>query len=189
MECDLHRTNPSQARDHNRMIYLMHHPNKPETLSAIQHWSAARTLHHIVSSRAAHTHATQVAAPLSLAVQVDDDWRDIDRGSITDDLWLQGIYERWLSGESDAAFVGGDTFASVYQRVQLALYRLPADQKTLVISHGDLIRSVIPYLCVNAAALQVRDALAPGAFVTLERYDARRFVCWSWNKTDHLPNS
>ena len=168
------------------MLFRSRETSDATTLDAVQHWLTMKQVQAIVSSPAATNGANALAQRLGLDVQIDDAWRDIDRGSITDDLWLQGIYERWTQGDRDAAFVGGDRFADVLRRLQIALHRLPEDDKTLIVSHNDLIHSIIPYLCVNAAALQMRDPLTPGGFVILERYDARRFICWSWNLVDHL---
>jgi broad specificity phosphatase PhoE len=168
------------------VIYLMRETTDAQALSAVQHWLSQKPIQAIVASPAAVDGARRLADYLDLTLQIDDAWRDIDQGSITDDLWLRAILERWKQGERDAAFVGGDRFADVLRRLQIALHRLSPDAKTLVVSHNDLIHSLVPYLCVNAAALQMRDPLTPGGFVILERYDTRRFICWSWNLVDHL---
>ncbi|HRF99397.1 MAG TPA: hypothetical protein PLZ51_29490 [Aggregatilineales bacterium] len=57
---------------------------------------------------------------------------------------------------------------------------------TVLVTHGGITRAVLPYLCVNAAALQRVEMMAHGGMVVLSPYDMGRFVCESWNITEHL---
>lgn len=124
---------------------------------------------------------------------LDDDLQEVDCGSLEGQSnrdgwgkWL-GVYQRWLSAEWEASFPNGETFKQGYDRLLRALMRV-ADSPTPValVTHGGITRAVIPYLCVNAAAMQRLDMMVHGAITVLTPYDSGRFVCESWNITEHL---
>ena len=171
------------------MIYVMCQTDaNTRALDNALTWLADKEIGRVHCSPTSDAQASARAASrvLDAAMTLDDDLREIDFGSVTDALWRQGIFERWMQGEADAAFAGGERFSHAYRRFAEALGRVPAQVPALLITHGAIVRSVLPYLCVNAAALQVRDPLAQGGFVVLERYDAERYICRSWNLVEHL---
>jgi probable phosphoglycerate mutase len=141
--------------------------------------------------------AQQTAAIIGevLGVEPSDDvdLAEMDCGELegrTDnDAWQawSGIFARWLRAEWDAAFPGGETYRDAYERLHRTLNR-SAEQRgvTLLVTHGGITRAVIPYLCVNAAALQRVESLGNTGMILLEPYDPGRFACESWNLVDHL---
>jgi broad specificity phosphatase PhoE len=97
------------------------------------------------------------------------------------------VYRRWKAHDLEAAFPGGETYATAKARMQRALDRAAARPgDVLLVTHGGITRTVLPYLCVNAAALQRAEDLGNTAFIVLEPYDPGRFVCLSWNLAEHL---
>ena len=130
---------------------------------------------------------------LGLAVELDDDLREMDCGDLEDrtdaDAWEAWavIYRRWKAHDLEAAFPGGETYANARMRLMRALEWAAAQPgDVLLVTHGGITRTVLPYLCVNAAALQQVETLDNTGLVVLEPYDAGRYVCVSWNLAEHL---
>ncbi len=96
------------------------------------------------------------------------------------------VYERWLAGDWDAEFPGGETYRQAFERFNRALGRIGAEETALLVTHGGIVCSVVPYLCVNAAALQGPRVLDNTGFVVLETYDVSRYICRAWNLVEHL---
>lgn len=125
--------------------------------------------------------------------ELDDDLQELHCGSLEGQSnrdgwgrWLE-IYGRWMAGEWEAGFPDGETFKEAYDRLLRALMRaVQYPTNTALITHGGVTRAVLPYLCVNAAALQRAEMMAHGGVIVLEPYDTGRFVCESWNITEHL---
>ncbi|MFW5709022.1 MAG: histidine phosphatase family protein, partial [Chloroflexota bacterium] len=67
-----------------------------------------------------------------------------------------------------------------------ALVQERSDQGVLLVTHGGLIRAIVPYLCVNAAALQRVATPGNAGLIILEPYDRSRFICRAWNIIEHL---
>lgn len=137
--------------------------------------------------------AAAIAPAFGLTPLLDDDLREFDCGDLdqrTDDAareQFHQIYERWLKADWQARFPGGEAYAEGCARFSRALHRA-AEQgaTTLLVTHGGIIRTIVPYLCVNAAALQRVSIPDNAAFVVLEPYDAERYICKAWNWRDHL---
>lgn len=123
---------------------------------------------------------------------IDHDLREMDCGNLegrTDEdawnLWKQ-VTARWRVGQWEAAFPGGETLQTAFDRLRRVLLRCAQDENTLLVTHGGICIFVLPYLCVNAAALQGSLALDNTGIIELDYYDSHRFVCEAWNKTEHL---
>ena len=124
---------------------------------------------------------------MDLVPKLDDDLREIDGGDYdfkTDDQswreWRE-IYTRWKQGDMSASFPGGESYQQGYDRFLRALLRCDADKNTVLVAHAGIIRTVVPYLCVNAAALQNIKAPHNCGVVVLHYYDANRFECEAWD--------
>lgn len=134
-----------------------------------------------------------VGSALELPVQVDDALREMDCGDLEGrldaaawDAWA-AVYERWKAHDLTAAFPGGETYAQAIARFQNVLARAAAAPgSVLLVTHGGITRTVLPYLCVNAAALQRASDIDNTGFVLLEPYDPGRYVCAAWNVAEHL---
>lgn len=99
--------------------------------------------------------------------------------------WQQ-IFDRWLAAEWDATFPGGESYRDAHTRLSAVLEKALPHENTLMVTHGGITRAVIPYLCVNAAALQRVKVIKNTAFITLEHYDPGRYACRAWNLAEHL---
>lgn len=158
-------------------------------------WLASKNIVHIHASPFHRTRQTAaiIAALIGGAVEVNDDLREMDcgdlEGRIDEDAWDEwmAVARRWRGGEWQAGFRGGENLRTAHDRFKRALTGLPAEN-TLLVTHGGITTHVIPYLCVNAAALQRVNYLDYTGFIVLEPYDAERFICESWNRVEHLPN-
>lgn len=158
-------------------------------------WFAGKDIARI---RVSPFHRTQqtaafVAEALHVAPEIDDDLREMDCGQFEgrtgEAAWEEWgvIYEQWLQGNRRASFPGGETFGNALDRLQRALLACPADgRSTLLVTHGGVTRTTIPYLCVNAAALQRITTLNFTGIIVLEPYGDGRFICESWNLAEHL---
>jgi probable phosphoglycerate mutase len=137
--------------------------------------------------------ADLIGKEIGLSYTLDNDLQEIHCGSLegqsTRDGWGQWlqIYQRWMAAEWDAGYPDGETFQQAYDRLLRCLMTISQDNiPTALVTHGGITRAVLPYLCVNAAALQRVEMMAHGGMVVLSPYDTGRFVCESWNITEHL---
>jgi|FLYN01.1.fsa_nt_gi probable phosphoglycerate mutase len=103
------------------------------------------------------------------------------------DAW-RGVFRRWLACEWEAAFPGGESLRHAFERFNRSLAQIGKDETALLVTHGAITCSIVPYLCVNAAALQRTSGLDLDntGFVVLETYDASRYICRAWNLVEHL---
>lgn len=137
--------------------------------------------------------ATLIGKEIGLTHTLDDDLQEVDCGSLEGQSnrdgwgqWLQ-IYQQWLTADWEAGFPNGETFKQAYDRILRALMRAThSPTPAVLVTHGGVTRAVIPYLCVNAAAMQRLDMMVHGGITILTPYDTGRFVCESWNITEHL---
>jgi len=100
-------------------------------------------------------------------------------------IWTQ-VYERWCLFDLDSRFPEGESYGEAVTRFKRALRQFPSDDNVLLVTHGGITRSVIPPLCVNAAALQRVDHLDNTGMIVLEHYDSDRYSCSAWNLAEHL---
>lgn len=133
-----------------------------------------------------------IAERLGLNAQMDDDLREMDCGSLegrTDEagwaLW-RAVYDRWNARDWAATFPDGESYRQAFDRFTRALARVRPDETALFVTHGSVTITVVPYVCVNAAALQGERRLDNTGFVILEPYGDGRFICRAWNAVDHL---
>lgn len=158
-------------------------------------WLADKGIRQIMAShfeRAQET-AAIIGEWLRLPVNEDPDLGEMDCGSLdwrTDDEgWaiFTGVYERWLSHDLDARYPDGESLREGFARLARALDAAAKhDENTLIVTHGGITRTVVPYLCVNAAALQRVKHLDNTGIITLEPYDEGRYSCTAWNLLAHL---
>jgi broad specificity phosphatase PhoE len=152
---------------------------------------AIKVIRHSPFYRAEQT-AHIIGESLGIVLQVDDDLREMDCGNLEsrsdDEAWSiwADVFKRWLAHDTRATFPGGESYANGLERFSRALDHTDDSVNVLLVTHGGITRTVVPYLCVNAAALQRTDNLANTGMVVLERYDPGRYVCISWNLAEHL---
>jgi probable phosphoglycerate mutase len=110
-------------------------------------------------------------------------------GRTDEEAWTtwRGVWTRWKKAEHGATFPGGESYGQAHERYSRVIHDTEPDEHTLLVTHGGITICVLPYLCVNAAALQGDLALDNTGLVVLERYDEiGRYICRSWNLTEHL---
>jgi broad specificity phosphatase PhoE len=98
----------------------------------------------------------------------------------------RAIYERWQQRDWKAAYPGGESYQQGFDRFNCCLMSVKADETALLVTHGGITTTVVPYLCVNAAALQGNRKLDHTGMIVLEPYGDGRYICRAWNQTDHL---
>lgn len=132
-----------------------------------------------------------VGAALGITPIPDDDLCEMDCGDLewrTDEeswkIWAD-VYLRWRTFDLEARFPGGESYGEAVARFSRALSQ-PADGSVLLVTHGGVSVSVLPPLCVNAAAMQMVEHLANTGIIILEHYDSDRYSCSAWNLTEHL---
>ena len=165
-------------------------------------WLADKGITHIRHSpfHRAQQSAEIVGAALGLSIIEDRDLCEMNSGDLhgrsDEEAWdiFMSVFVRWLQADPDARYPGGESWAEGNERMKRALAAVPRDSTTLLVTHGGIVESVIPYLCVNAAALQRTGEFFHTAFAVLEPYDegslvgamSERYNCLSWNLHDHL---
>jgi broad specificity phosphatase PhoE len=155
-------------------------------------WLAAKgvtQVYHSPFHRAAQT-GEIIAKHLGVTPVSIDSLREIDGGELEgrsdEEAWLAWVtvYRRWLVGEWEAQFPGGESYRQGFERY--AGFLRGVGENAVVVTHGGITCSVLPYLCVNAAALQGERLLDYTGIIALERYDSGRFICRAWNSLEHL---
>ncbi len=125
--------------------------------------------------------------PVADADLCEMDCGELD-GKTSDEAWevWGGVYRRWLMHDLDAAFPGGESYRQARERLTRALAKAVLNEAALLVTHGGIITTVVPTLCVNAAALQDVQSVENTGCVVLETYDADRYSCVAWNLIDHF---
>ena len=157
-------------------------------------WLSDKNIARIYASpfdRAQQT-AQIVAEHLGLQIETLDGLAENDCGDLEgrDDqeawkAWVR-VFDRWIKGEWEARYPEGESFREAYDRLLGALLTAKSDENTLMVTHGGITRAVLPYLCVNAAALQRVEGLVNTGLILLEPYDLGRFECVAWGLEEHL---
>ncbi len=139
----------------------------------------------------AYQTAAIIGAVLDVVPVVDEGLSEMNCGNLegrSDDtaweIWAE-VYRRWCLYEVDARFPGGESYGEAAQRVRQVLERC-AQTTTLLITHGGIMRSVIPPLCIQSPALLRLERLVHTSLIVLEPCDADKYNCSAWNLIDHL---
>ncbi len=157
-------------------------------------WLKDKSIDRILASafhRAEQT-ATIIADHLDLKVTIDARLGEMDcgdfEGKSDKESWKQWskIYNRWKQGDFGARYHGGESYREGYDRLSACLREINPDENMVLVSHGGITRTVIPYLCVNAAALQRVEHLSNTGMILLEPYGDGRFICEGWDLKEHL---
>lgn len=157
-------------------------------------WLSGKGITRIMSSPFARAQQTAgvIGEQLNLVPQVDTGLSEMDCGDLDgradDEAWefFLSIFDRWKTGDWDARYPGGETYRQGYDRYTRVLHSIRSDETVLLVTHGGITISVIPYLCVNAAALQGVNHLSNTGIVILEPYGDGRYICRAWDLTEHL---
>lgn len=115
---------------------------------------AGETWTRIVSSPLlrARAAAERIGLASGLAVEIDDDWREIDLGdwdgqtfaALRSEPRIAALLDRFYADPESAAPPGGETWHDLASRVRRALGRLAASpERALVLAHGGSIRTAL----------------------------------------------
>lgn len=157
-------------------------------------WLQDKAVQQIIISPQAHAQKTAqiIGKVIGIEPTIDPALCEADCGNLSgqadETSWAQwrSLRQRWHQGEADARFPEGESLRDAFTRFAEVLHALPADQNPVIITHGEISRSVVPLLCVNAAALQRINILSHTGFTTLERYGTSRYICKAWDLNAHL---
>lgn len=156
-------------------------------------WLQGRGITHVRASpfhRAQQT-AAIVAQALGLPVVTDKGLAEMHCGSLEgrndEAAWQEwfAVYERWKAHDLEAAFAGGESFGEAVTRFQQTLAGVPVGSTALLVTHGGITRTVVPYIAELSDELLRRGDLANTGVAVLE-YADDCYRCSSWNVIDHL---
>ena len=141
---------------------------------------SCRAIAAIVSSpvqRAQET-AAPIAARLGLAVRVEPDFAEIDCGEWTgasfESLHAQPAWRAWNRFRSTARVPQGETMLAVQARAVSGLCRLAAafpEDEVVVVSHGDIIKSLLAHFLGTPLDLLRRIEIGPASTSRRVRYE------------------
>ncbi len=133
-----------------------------------------------------------IGRQLGLTPASTDGLREMDcgdfEGRTDDEAWEEFglVFKGWMEGDKRATYPGGESYQQGFMRYSSVLSQMQRHETPLLVTHGGITISVLPYLCVNAAALQGDRDIHNTGFVVLEPYDVGRYICRSWNLVEHL---
>jgi probable phosphoglycerate mutase len=135
----------------------------------------------IVSSPLERTRETAepVAADHGLSIEYDAAWIEFDTGEWTgrsfEDLAADPLWQRFNAMRSTTPAPGGELMLAVQHRAVAAMLALRlryADATVLVVSHGDVIRSVLLYALGMPIDFVHRIEVGPGRISIVDVHDA-----------------
>lgn len=156
-------------------------------------WLLGKGITHIYASpfhRAQQT-AAIVGAVLGLEVVTDAGLAEMNCGDLEGrsdgDAWRAWarVYERWKAHDLTAAFPDGETFGDAVARFRETLSRVPDGTTALLVTHGGITRTVVPYVAEIDPELLYRGDLVNTGIAVLD-YENDCYRCSSWNVMDHL---
>jgi len=131
-------------------------------------------------ARAAET-ARTIAQAAGLAVEVDQDLREVDFGRWEGRTFAEiaaadpDAVARWAAFGADFAFPGGESLAAFLDRVSLAAERLAAHPAKVVmaVTHGGVIRTMICRLLGLDPRSYVLFSVRTASAATIDLYEGR----------------
>ena len=136
-----------------------------------------------------------VAARLGLPIEFRDDLLELDFGEWTgatfDSIRADPRWQAWSTQRSLATIPGGESMRAVQQRVVAALVELNErhlHETVVLVSHGDVIRSVLVYALGMPLDFYNRIEIAQGSISTI-RLDASGIRVLTLSERPRLPPS
>jgi broad specificity phosphatase PhoE len=160
----------------------------------VSEWLLDKGITNIIHSpfhRASQT-AKMIGDRLGLSVIPDAGLGEMDCGDLDgrtdEESWAawRAVYERWQQRDWKATYLGGESYQQGFDRFNRCLMGVQPHETALLVTHGGISVTVIPYLCVNAAALHGDLTLDHTGMIVLEPYGDGRYICRAWNQTEHL---
>lgn len=164
-------------------------------------WLSYRRIVGIYSSplkRAAQT-AAILADRLGLSdPTILEDLRELNVGMLDGkrgaEAWElhDSIVRRWIAGEADARFEGGESHVELLQRLDRAIQLIlsearPVDdlQSVAVVTHGGIMECGLPWLCEDISVAQAQHGLLNTATVIVDSTQTG-LACVQWGLAEHL---
>jgi broad specificity phosphatase PhoE len=127
-----------------------------------------KQIHAIYSSplKRARETAEIIAAPLELDVIVSENFREINVGELegktSREDWARygDITDRWFNGEVELSFPGGENYVQLWARIRAGIeagLSGRTNETIILIGHGGFFLNILPDLCHNITADQLRN--------------------------------
>jgi len=125
--------------------------------------------------------AEQIAGPLGLPVQILEDLRELNVGTLEDELptpqaWAlhDSILHEWIRGETARSLPGGEDYATLWARIARA-FRTAADgqdgRRIVMVAHGGNLFCTLHDLCPGEDVRRLRANEHPNCGIT--QFDLR----------------
>jgi broad specificity phosphatase PhoE len=144
-----------------------------------------KEIHEVFSSplkRAMET-AEIIAGPLGLKVVVVDSFREVDVGDLelqppSAEAWAfhDAILSGWLSDRPEQAFLGGENYVMLWNRVRTGIERIVADKegrRIVVVAHGGVFTFTLRDLCRDIDVEWLRTAANHNCSITVVDVELR----------------
>jgi broad specificity phosphatase PhoE len=141
-----------------------------------------------------------IAAPLGMKPVVMENFREVNVGELekmppSSEAWAlhNGIIERWLHGELEAAFPGGENYHSLWERMRSGIEQIIAgrdNQNLIVVGHGGIFYFPLKDLCPEVDLGQIDISANHNCSVSeilIDKRDGRlagKVVTWA--SVEHL---
>lgn len=143
--------------------------------------------------------ATIIAQPLDLKVQILEQFREVNVGPLeeqppTAENWAfhDQIFNRWLAGQHELAFPGGENYLTLLARMQAGLQEVISqnpDKPSVVVGHGGIFMATIVNLCRNVELQLIRKGSRNCSVTEIEvelQADGFQAQLQRWGDCGHL---
>ena len=143
--------------------------------------------------------AAPIAAALGLPVQVVEEFRELNVGSLEDRLPDRSVWNlhdnllhAWLDGrERETTFPGGEDYHTMLDRLTRGLRQAARFERSVVVAHGGLLYAALPDLVDGMDPRWTRDNdwnpnCAVSEFEPVEAGGRLRLLLRAWARSDHL---
>jgi len=158
-------------------------------------WLADRAIRRIYASpmlRAMQT-AAIAGRRLGLDLTVVENLREIDCGVLEGrsdvEAWedFKAVVVRWVGGDVDAGFEGGETGRQLVDRFLGFMRGLPHDDDdVLIVAHGGIFAFGLMNLCVDLKPGGAWDLYLPNTGLVLVDRTLNGYACVQWGLAEHL---
>jgi probable phosphoglycerate mutase len=168
--------------------------------AALGRWFLDRSLERVYSSplkRALET-AQAVADATGAPVEAVEPLRELDVGELDGrgdpESWQihDDVVARWIKGDWEARFPGGESYREAYDRLAGLLVDLAARHTSgdvAAVGHGGLFTTVLPRLCTVAEHDGVNPLRLKNTGVTVIHHEGGVLTCQLWGGVEHLPDA
>jgi probable phosphoglycerate mutase len=158
-------------------------------------WLADRPIRQIYASplKRAQETAGIAAQRLGLGYTVAEELREIDCGALEGrsdpEAWnsFQNVVLRWVSGDLEAGFEGGETGRHAVDRFARFVRGLPEGEgDILAVGHGGIFAMGLLRLCFDLKPASGHDLYLANTGIILVDQTPHGYSCVKWGLSDHL---